>query len=289
MPRAVSPWTWRRALRDYGPDDPGLLLSLHTLASYMDRDGYAWPSQKLWAKGSRVTERTIRRHMEKAEGLGWLAVETRGRTGRGWRLYSYRAAVPDHILLDELDEEIADAIIAQTGDVEPRERADMIVSAPSAKRADTIVSSPSPHRDVTCGHLTPNVRTSVTEGADTGDQTCGHNSVLLSSHRTPQENSSREAHAVARAPSVASQGKEAEPEKRVLQGTGIAAIGKHGGNRLRRLTDEQLWEKMEKFSADGENRVAEISRILSGHYTDVGEGRMWRLIEKHHGRQKAVV
>jgi len=147
-PRAVKVWTWRRALRDHGPASNGLLLTLYTLSTFMDNDGFCYPGQATIARGARVSERTVRRHVDKAVSLGWLHVEpTRGQ-GQAWRGIAYRATIPDNVELDVVDNAITDALHSQQGDVEG---------------ADTIVSGRSEHE-------TAKVRTFDAEGADTGDQ-----------------------------------------------------------------------------------------------------------------------
>lgn len=168
MPRAVSPWTWRRALRDHGPESPSVLLTLFVIGTYMDRAGVAFPSQQLIAKGIRGSVKTVQRHIEITRRDGWLCVQTAGRGGKGWRHYAYRAAIPDRVPLDDLDEAIADSIEAIEGSLperlsEPAQAPDKhqksIVpasgnapalrvsrSAPASLGEDTIVSPPSPHR-----------------------------------------------------------------------------------------------------------------------------------------------
>jgi hypothetical protein len=145
MPRAVKPWTWRRALRDYGPRQQGLLLTLYTLGTFMDENGFAYPGQARLARGARASVRTIRRHMELAKDLGWVGIDFAGKSGQGWRSYLYRAAVPSHVQLTDKDERLSDALIADHGEIE---RGDTIVSAPStdvrtadAERADKLVAA----------------------------------------------------------------------------------------------------------------------------------------------------
>jgi hypothetical protein len=275
MPRPVSPWTWRRALRDYGPDDPGLLVSLYTLNTYMDRDGYAWPSQSLWAKGSRVTERTIRRHMERAVALGWLAVETAGRTGQGWRHYAYRACVPDHLQLDDLDESISDALTAQNGGIDPQKGADTIVSSRQAKGADIAVSSPTAPRGQTCGHQAP-------EGADIQGTTCGHSYVQnvrtqlcptnsrseTPAYKTPQTEAQRSAPSTR---DVSLKREEQEPEVQ---------------QRKTSVSDQDLWRTLNEIGPEHEFKVKAIATILCSRYLDVTEDRLWRVINAERAKQK---
>lgn len=234
MPRAVSPWTWRRALRDHGPKSPSVLLTLFVIGTFMDRDGRAFPGQQLIAKGIRGSVKTVQRHIEIVRREGWLHVETAGRGGKGWRHYAYRAAIPDHVDLDDLDESIADSIEAIEGSLPeslsetPSKglarglREDTIVSPASAQREDTIVSPRKPEKPVCpvdVQRTKPSVTASVTEkngvrhdrgdtgeskvatnGAEGGDissTSWRHNSVALTpALRTPASitRASEEAH-----------------------------------------------------------------------------------------------
>lgn len=110
--RAVKVWTWRRALRDHGPDQQGLLLTLYTLSTYMDDDGFAYPGQQAIADGARASVRTIRRHLSKARDLGWLYFKSRHTGGKRWRRYEYQAAVPDDVPLSEKDDELTTTVQA---------------------------------------------------------------------------------------------------------------------------------------------------------------------------------
>jgi Helix-turn-helix domain len=85
-----------------------LKLCLLTLRTFMDRDGYAYPSQETIAKGASVSEKTAQRKLDTARKLGWLHVETRGRTGQGWKLHGYRCCIPDHIAVGAPDQRIID-------------------------------------------------------------------------------------------------------------------------------------------------------------------------------------
>ena len=142
MARAVSPWTWGKALRDQGPEEWGFLLVMHTLRTYMDRDGFAFPSQATLARGARMHVKTVRRHLKRAEQLHWIGIARAGRGQKGWRLFAYRCCVPDSVVLGEKDAMLADALSGVTGDVDPPERRDTIVSPPNPNGKDSIVSPP---------------------------------------------------------------------------------------------------------------------------------------------------
>lgn len=185
--RAVKVWTWRRALRDFGPvkkdsksrtkdSDVSVFFTLLVLATWMDGNGLCHPSQKTIAKGARTTERTVRRHLARAEALGWLHISERRAQGHGWRRHEYRATVPPEVDLSDVDEELREYALTEYGEVE--ERADMIVSGPSTDEPET------------CGHIDPNVRTPVTERADIavskGADMIVSDEVVINSPRTPQ-------------------------------------------------------------------------------------------------------
>jgi hypothetical protein len=140
--KAVSPWTWRRALRDRGPGEQSLLLCLYTIGTYMDRDGYAYPGQESIAAGMRASVRTVRRLIDAAARMGWLHVEEFKVTGKGWRRNSYRCTVPLHLDLEEMDENLRDVIVSQVGDVDDEESAH---GADTRMAAPTATEEPAPH------------------------------------------------------------------------------------------------------------------------------------------------
>lgn len=204
-----------------------MLLTLLMLSTWMNRDGTCYTGQKKLADGARVDVRTLRRHLIKAEQLGWLGICEGSVGGKGWRVQIYRCAVPAHIELSEVDEEISDAITAQEGEINtaPRvshrpERPDIQMSAPSPQRADTQMSAPQ-HRNAsplpaTCGHsarrgadksehradIQPHgadmVRTSTPPVSD-ADQVVSKHKSLNSQSITPKGSMSEEAQAEARA------------------------------------------------------------------------------------------
>lgn len=114
MPKRVAVWTWARELRDHGPRSQGFLLAMHTLRTWMNRDGEAFPSQSNWAKGCAQHVKTLRRHVKYAVEQGWLLKGSAGRGGQGWRHYYYSAAVPDSIVLEEMDQELSDGVEQRT-------------------------------------------------------------------------------------------------------------------------------------------------------------------------------
>lgn len=221
MPRAVSPWTWRIALRDHGPDDQSILLTLFVLSTFMNRDGTCFPSQPTIAKGARVSERTVRRHLIEAQRQGWLGLEHLNTGGQGWRKNLYRCAVPDDVELSEKDDRISDSIEAADGEITSR-HADTKMSGRNrqagrefvkrmarerVRAADTQMSgrpivqrsAEGPSKGVTCGQMTheradkplPSSGQNQAERADTH--------VLLTPGLTLDPNSSVLTHTEARA------------------------------------------------------------------------------------------
>jgi hypothetical protein len=93
---AVTQYGWFAALRD-SPDVAGTrMLVLLTVASYMSPDGTgARPSIATLSANTRLSDKTVRRHLEWAKTAGWLVVKRGGRRGNG-RADSneYTAALP---------------------------------------------------------------------------------------------------------------------------------------------------------------------------------------------------
>lgn len=196
MPRPVAPWTWRRALRDYGPARPSFRLAMLTLGTWMNRDGEAFPSQDKWARGACMTVRSIQRHLAFATRTGWLGVALAGRTGQGWRHNLYRAAIPDGVPLDGLDEDISDALQDLCGGIESTEGDDKAMSAPASKGGDSIVSSRCNDRAEGDDRASKKVTTGEAEGDDMESkkvttELCRTNSRSENSHRTPAKNEAR--------------------------------------------------------------------------------------------------
>jgi len=107
---AVMPWTWARVLRDQGPRSRDFLCAMLVLRTWMDENGFAYPSNRTWAKAARMSINTLRKHIQTAKDEGWLGVNERGGAGQKWKLNTYRCAVPDAIELTEKDETLATAL-----------------------------------------------------------------------------------------------------------------------------------------------------------------------------------
>jgi hypothetical protein len=88
------------------------------LMTYMDSQGFAYPSQRTWTNAARMSRNTLTKQIALARTLGWLGVEERG-GGQSWKQHVYRAAIPDDVVLDEKAEAISDCIASEVGNVEP--------------------------------------------------------------------------------------------------------------------------------------------------------------------------
>lgn len=167
MPQVVAPWTWRRALRDHGPQDRGYLLALMMLGTFLDRYGFAFPSLATWAAASRNSIRQQQRYLARARGDGWLVVERAGRRGKGWAFNGYRCSVPDSIKLDDRDQEIGDGLESQAGSIGHDVAVsspwingnDATMSLPTEGGTDTVMASPAVTRCT--GDALPNPRGTV--------------------------------------------------------------------------------------------------------------------------------
>lgn len=99
MARRLPPWHWLRVLRQHGPDQPTVHLTLYVLGTFMDRSGECWPSQAAIVQATRLSRATVQRAIATARSGQWLTVRPTVRRGQGWRSNCYIACVPDSINL----------------------------------------------------------------------------------------------------------------------------------------------------------------------------------------------
>lgn len=87
---------WRDAIRSPdGPESPTMRWVLWMLSTYMKPDGSrCFVGAERLAEHTGLTKRTVEEQLRRAEGDGWVEREVSGREGRGWRLMSYRPALP---------------------------------------------------------------------------------------------------------------------------------------------------------------------------------------------------
>ena len=85
---------WERLVTsESGPANPTTRHVLLTLATHVNREGQAWPSQKILAAETGLTERSICVHLKLAVDEGWLNRATHG-NGKGWRNHIYTITLP---------------------------------------------------------------------------------------------------------------------------------------------------------------------------------------------------
>jgi hypothetical protein len=91
--RASAPFVWSRALRESDLRSTTKLVAF-VQATYMDADGFSYPSTASIAKGASLNERSVERHRALLERSGWLIGEGNRRGGKS-RTVKYLAAVPE--------------------------------------------------------------------------------------------------------------------------------------------------------------------------------------------------
>jgi hypothetical protein len=112
-------------IREHGPESATARLCLYTVNAFLDDDGFGWPSQKAIAKAACLVEKTAQKFVAQAIDQGWLAAAATH--GRKWKLYQYRASVPDDLANCETMKEakitrLVDTFIAKNGPIEESDR-----------------------------------------------------------------------------------------------------------------------------------------------------------------------
>jgi hypothetical protein len=142
--RAVVPWTWARMLRDQGPKSRDFICAMHTLRTWMDDNGFAYPNLRTWAAGARMSTNTLTKHYKAALREGWLGVERNPQGGQSWKRNSYRAAVPAHIKLPEKDEQLSDVLLSEFGDIEDHEEESCVTQSETPTTQTCITQDETP-------------------------------------------------------------------------------------------------------------------------------------------------
>lgn len=100
---AVDRFTWERGLRDPRLTlTPAQLALLSVLGGFMNRDGSGRVPQPTLAAAARVSERSVRRHLDHGYALGLLARTARGHRrgdGSGWSS-RYQLTLPHALATD---------------------------------------------------------------------------------------------------------------------------------------------------------------------------------------------
>jgi hypothetical protein len=88
-----KPIVWRDAIRDDRELGRTARLVAHTLSTYMNAGGHAWPSVALLAIGSRMSQRGVQKALRELEAAGYLDVSfSAGRSSN-----SYTAILPSTV------------------------------------------------------------------------------------------------------------------------------------------------------------------------------------------------
>lgn len=92
---------WINAVKgEYGPASSTTRLVLIMLSTHMNIDGSScFPSTALLASETKLTERSVCTHLEKAEKEGWIKRHIKG-GGQNWKRYQYTPSIPDKALND---------------------------------------------------------------------------------------------------------------------------------------------------------------------------------------------
>ena len=102
-PRTKRPWRevahvreWRDAIRhEYGPPSPITRLVLLALSLWIKSgERSCWPSQKLLARQTALSLRSVKHHLELADDDGWILRTRRHRSPDGWGYHVYEPTIP---------------------------------------------------------------------------------------------------------------------------------------------------------------------------------------------------
>jgi hypothetical protein len=95
----LDKWEWLDVLAsEHGPADPSTRLVLFVLGLHMSQSGErCFPSQKLIAARSALSERSVRVHLDRAEAGGWIGIYRKRRGGQAWFVNEYVASIPKEV------------------------------------------------------------------------------------------------------------------------------------------------------------------------------------------------
>lgn len=95
----LDKWEWLDLLAsEHGPQDPSTRLVLFVLSLHMSPAGErCFPSQKLIATRSALSERSVRVHLGLAEAGGWIGIYRKRRPGQAWFVNEYVATIPKEL------------------------------------------------------------------------------------------------------------------------------------------------------------------------------------------------
>jgi hypothetical protein len=95
----LDKWEWLDLLAsEHGPKDPSTRLVLFVLSLHMTQRGErCFPSQKLIATRSALSERAVRDHLNRAQAARWIGIYRKRREGQAWYVNEYVALIPTEL------------------------------------------------------------------------------------------------------------------------------------------------------------------------------------------------
>lgn len=95
MTERLTRFRWERlVISDRGPVNPITRLVLLVLATHLNRDNEAWPSEKVLASKTGLSQRAVFTHLQIAVSEGWIERTASRGQGKAWALYTYRIRTP---------------------------------------------------------------------------------------------------------------------------------------------------------------------------------------------------
>lgn len=288
MPRAVDSWLHRICIRKFGPANPTEKLFLFGINSHMDEAGECFPGQEELSNSTALGVSTIRRVAAVVSKQGWIAIYSRGASGRKWKSYAYRACVPDWVDLASIKYREKDGEYMAThhesvwglieesavsGSLYPQKGKPRRPPAPGGSSAPV-------KTEASTGHSASTARSRSDDRPQRADRPPAD-----SAHDRPQRRGKFSSEVPIQVNSV-----------KVLQAA-PPDVFSHGKNPERKhsefptkqqsITDRDLLTEAYAIGELCEFKVAVIAKMLSPRYLDVNEDRLWRVIRADQSKRDA--
>ena len=92
LPKYHKLYKWRdRVASSQGPPSPTMRHVLLTLSLHMDEELYCFPSIRLLAERTGLSDKAVRDNLKKAVKLGWIERSSIRGNSQGWRRYEFAA------------------------------------------------------------------------------------------------------------------------------------------------------------------------------------------------------
>lgn len=96
MSKSITRFKWERRLcSNDGPPSPVTRHVALAVATHADREGYAYPSMRLLATETALSERAVVLHVQMAVEQGWLTCRQAAGQGQAWKRNIYRLSIPE--------------------------------------------------------------------------------------------------------------------------------------------------------------------------------------------------